>query len=277
MATSPTPIPAQNIFQMLWQDFVNLLNTIFGRITVVPTTPVPSSAQANTNYVSQTPIDSLPSPYRVGPVLTPKQAFDRAFQWAYNFNPRDASSWQTPANQQLFQNEILAGQLDFITEQATCGGSTDPGLNLQQASSLALTGASVGTSIATQAGVIAGSVAGAIGGVVLPGVGAIVGIVTAIFQHHAQAVARDNAAQCHLIPAANNCLKVIIQGVQAGQLSPAQGVAAIDAIPGQFKAGAGAALNYSPYCNALCEEQLRLRAICYYWDAQFGNNGVGMT
>lgn len=202
------------------------------------------------------------SPKIIVPTLTPAQALEIALSKETNFNPAMIVSWKTPANVQFFNAEILTGQLNFGNQASTCGGTGDPGLNFQQASSFALSGGVVAADIA-------GGVAKSVAGSAVPGLGLVIGIIGAIFQHHKLAVQRDNAAQCALIPAANNAFKVIISGVQDGTIAPSDGAQAIIRIPDMFISQAGPAYNHSPYCNALCEESIRIRAIALYWQSQF--------
>lgn len=201
---------------------------------------------------------------KMNPTLTAESAIRQAIATETALNPRDfATGWYLPTNP-AWQAEVRAAQISF-PEISQCGGQPASNLSFQQASGFGLQGASSGISIAGHFGAAA---AASIGSVALPAVGLVIGIIQTIFQHHQAAVRRDVAAQCALVPASNNAFRAILDAVQAGQISASEGAAALDAIPDQFLQSAGAAKNNSPYCNALCEFLIRVRAIVYYWKSQ---------
>lgn len=85
----------------------------------------------------------------------------------------------------------------------------------------------------------------------------IVGIFSTIFQHHAQAVAKEQSTLCTAVPAANNYLNVIDQAVASGTATPQQGLQALDSLSSDFKS---AVSGIYKSCNAACVMQMCLDA-----------------
>jgi hypothetical protein len=194
--------------------------------------------------------------------ITAEQAVQQALATESPINPRDANGFLMPTNPAW-----SSGPYSLQSAQIYL----DPVCNGQTASNLQLIQTSTGLALST-AGIVEGAVgvaATSVIGLATFGVGAAVGIVFAIFQHHAAAVKRDIGAECSAVPAANNALQVIIQGVQQGLITPQQGIAELNSLPPAFLQAVGPAKNNSPYCNVLCEKLITLRAICFYWIAQF--------
>lgn len=239
MPTNPQSFT--EIISQIFHDFISLLASLTGRAV--------TSANGTTVITK--------------PTITEDQAITQALATETKLNPRDLSSWYHIGNPQWHQEidtfTIFAGW----NPGATCGGVSSPPISLQQAASLGETGLGVGL---TAAGV---AIPAIVSSAVIPGVGAVIAIVAAILEHHREAVARDNRAECALIPASNNVFQVAITGVKNGTLTPAQGDAMLAALPQQFLQAAGPAKNNSPFCNALCEYLIRVRAICFYWQSQF--------
>lgn len=107
---------------------------------------------------------------------------------------------------------------------------------------LALQGASIGESIA---GVTATSVLG----LATLGIGAVLGPILSIFSAHAQAVAEQANALCTLCPKATETILQIDEAVGLGQVSPQEGVLALQQLATQFKQ---AIANLTNSCNAFC-------------------------
>lgn len=86
----------------------------------------------------------------------------------------------------------------------------------------------------------------------VPGVGSL---LSAIFQHHAQAVATEQAVSCQVSQIADQAIPQIDAAVRSGQISAAQGVAALEQVSNQLHqmlgtiSGAGSA---GHPCNAGC-------------------------
>lgn len=249
---------------MLFNDLLKFLSALFGRSIVQTSSATVISPTGVTQNVA-VPIAKVPKP-----TITAQQAITQAIATETKLNPRDfVSGWYVATNP-AWQEETVNGEIVFgWNPGATCGGLSTPQISFQQAAGFATEAAAIGLSSAAQAGAIAASTAALASTVVLAPIGLIVAIIGAIFAHHAQAVARDNRAECALIPASNNAFKAIIDAVKSGQITPAQGAAGMDAISQQFLTQAGAAKNNSPYCNALCEYLIRVRAISFYWKSQF--------
>lgn len=259
-----TPAPSGGIVETLFRDIIGLLAMIFGR-TVIGSAAT-STPGANAQPTPQAVVAPPPPPK---PTISAHDAITQAIATETKLNPRDfKTGWYLATNPQWQQETINAEIVYGWNPNVTCGGPTPPGLTLQEASSAALGGTGAAVGILSHAGLISAGATSALG-IATAGAGIVVGIILAIFQHHAAAVARDNRAECQLIPACNNSFQAIIQGVQNGTIKPSDAAAAMDVIPQQFLTIAGAAKNNSPYCNALCEYLIRVRAIVIYWKSQF--------
>jgi hypothetical protein len=207
----------------------------------------------------------------IGPTLTPDAAMQQAIQQSSgeNLNPKqfNNSAWLSAA-----ASFIQSGALPVTPPYGPdCSGQGAPNLNIfQTASGLALgtTAATVGVLASPSVSLIPAAAVPVVGWVVA-GVGAIIGLISAIFQHHAAAVKRDLAFGCSALPAVNNAFSVIARGVQSGQIKPADAAAALDHINSEYQAAGGAAINYSPWCNSNCELGVILKGMVIYWKAQY--------
>lgn len=219
------------------------------------------------------------------PTLTPEAAMQSAIQayGAYHLNSRDFqnSGWLASA-----AAEIAAGQFDMSVWASTCQGLSAPNLNLlQTASGIGLSAAATTTGILASSSVaLIPAAAVPVVGWVIAGVGAVIALISTIFQHHAQAVKRDNTFSCSALAAVNNAFQVIAQGVQSGNILPADAAGAITQIYSEFMSAGGAsgsasgpgsvpsggtAINDSPYCNSNCEMSVILFGMVLYWQAQY--------
>ena len=163
---------------------------------------------------------------------------------------------------QGLRNNVTNMSIGFAPPAGQCTGQNQPNLQLfQQGSQMVL---KVGTDIAAACGT--GAIAGPIGMVI----GGIVGLFSALFAHHAQAVAAEQRNECAAIPAANNYLAVIWQAVSSGQQTPQQGQQALQSLLASFSAQVASSVQHNP-CNALCEYIVTLKAIVIYWSWAFGD------
>lgn len=95
----------------------------------------------------------------------------------------------------------------------------------------------------------------------------IAGIVfSAIFGHHAKAVARERSILCAAVPAANQTLQVVDEAIASGQFTPQNGIDALNAMLGGFAQQVasiqhGADPTARGECNAACVMLSQLRAI----------------
>lgn len=85
----------------------------------------------------------------------------------------------------------------------------------------------------------------------------IVGIFSTIFQHHAQAVAKEQSTLCTAVPAANNYFTVIDQAVASGQATAQQALQALASLSSDFRS---AVSGIYKNCNAACVMQMCLDA-----------------
>lgn len=154
------------------------------------------------------------------------------------------------------------GQPAYIPGTADCsatkgGGSAGAG-DLQlagKAGSLTLT--SVTTAGLVAAGPATLGISLAIAG--------IVGIFSTLLNHHAQAVTNEQDALCAAVPAANNYLKIISQGVASGQATPQDGIAALQSLSSDFDSAVSSIRKMSGgSCNAACMMTEGLRSIVAY-------------
>jgi hypothetical protein len=91
-------------------------------------------------------------------------------------------------------------------------------------------------------------------------------IFSAIFAHHAAAVAKEQGTLCAAVPAANQALQVIDEAVQSGQATPQQAIDALNAMPGQFRSQVSGIYQD---CNAACVMYEELEAICLVKASQY--------
>jgi predicted lactoylglutathione lyase len=86
----------------------------------------------------------------------------------------------------------------------------------------------------------------------------IVGIFSTILNHHAQAVKKEQSVLCSAVPAANNYLQIIEQGVQSGLATPQQGIDALNSLVRDFT---NAVSSIEKNCNAACIMTEELQAV----------------
>jgi hypothetical protein len=218
--------------------------------------------------------------------LSPTDAINAAIQ-AYSGAHLNPAQTQNQAWLSAAESAVANANIDVTGGFGPdCTGQTAQPLNLfQTVSGLALgtTAATVGVLASPSVALIPAAAVPVVGWIVA-GVGAIIGLIDAIFEHHAAAVKRDLAFGCSAIPAVNNAMAVIIKGVQNGTILPADAANSLQEIYSQFMAAGGAsgsasgpggipsggkAINDSPFCNSNCELSLTVYAMVLYWTAQF--------
>lgn len=202
--------------------------------------------------------------------ITPHDALQQAIHESagLNLNPKD---FQNPAWLSSAESQIAAAQFNIGSYSAQCAGQTAPPMNLlSTASGIGLSTTAATTGILSAAHLIPAAAVPVVGWVIA-GVGALVGMISAIFQHHAQAVKRDLTFGCAALPAVNNAFSVIGQAVQSGQARPSDAAASLDEIYSQFQAHGGAAINTHPFCNSNCEMGVILKAMVIYWKARYAS------
>jgi hypothetical protein len=95
-------------------------------------------------------------------------------------------------------------------------------------------------------------------------------IFSAIFGHHAAAVGKEQSVLCAAVPAANQSLQVIDEGLQAGQFTPAQAIAGLDSLVSGFQTAVSPILKMnSSACNAACVMIMALKAAVATKKAQY--------
>jgi hypothetical protein len=158
-----------------------------------------------------------------------------------------------------------AGQIAYMPGTADCAG-----VSLLRP---ALTGTigSLALKFAPQAAAAGGPIAGA----VVLAIAGISELFSAIFSHHAAAIAKERSILCAAVPAANQTLGLIDQAVNAGQATPAQASSALDsAVSGFDSAVSGIIKGSDPTgssCNAACVMLSELRAIVALKKSQYAD------
>lgn len=145
---------------------------------------------------------------------------------------------------------------------------TTPGDSYQGSSNASLAlGSQIGSSAISGGAAIAG-VLGAASSTLLAGVtfgaGAILTAIVDIYQHHAQAEARQAQMLSALCPAATQAIQQIDAAVASGQVTPSAAIAALQQIYTQFSAQTAP---YTKSCNAFCGYRAILKAMvaCSTW------------
>lgn len=176
---------------------------------------------------------------------------------------------------------VNAGQLlnaqggpDYVPGTGQCaatGKSTNVRL-AQISGQMALTGINVAAALSS-------SIAAALGGAAVLGaatlgIGALIGLFPLLFGHHAAAVKKEQSILCSAVPAANNYLQIIDQGVQSGQATPQQAIAALSSLLSDFGSQVSSIRHgndptSSGECNAACVEYSKLRAIVLQKSSQY--------
>jgi len=152
----------------------------------------------------------------------------------------------------------IPGTVDCAAAQGTPTGAQNDLKLAQTASGLALTGMNLGLQAA-------GAALGPVTAGISIAVSAIVGLFSTLINHHAQAVAKEQTVLCSAVPAANNYLGIISQGVSSGLATPQDGIAALESLKGDFRSAVGSIYGD---CNAACVMYMELEAICLVMESQ---------
>jgi hypothetical protein len=215
--------------------------------------------------------DGLGSLGQTNPTLTAAQAMQEAIAQGQSaglkLNPTafQNATWMAKA-----ESQIQAGAFDIGWYSPSCGSNPTPNMNLLAVGggiALSAGGAATGIMVATN---VISAATGAIVGAATLGIGALISVISLIFQHHAAAVQRDLSFGCGALPAVNNAFAVINQAVHSGQTTPAAAAQALDQINTEYQsAGQGGAINNSPWCNSNCEMGVVLKGMVLYWQSQY--------
>lgn len=198
--------------------------------------------------------------------LTADQAVETIFPTA---KVRSGAGHNQSIRDQMLAS-VNAGQIvgagagpDYVPGTGECQAAAGSGGSATaQKLSLAAGVGGIGLQLVAKAGFIA---AGPAGWIAL-GVSSIVGIFSTILNHHAQAVKKEQSILCSAVPAANNYLEIIAQGVSQGMATPQDAIRALDSLVSDFEASVGPIIHGSDptssgECNAACVELSKLRAI----------------
>jgi hypothetical protein len=205
--------------------------------------------------------DALLSGWFLG-ALTP----DAAAQQAMPKSTIRGKAGFTQAVYDEIVNAASSGQFtDYNAQASSC---VNPASHTAQ-TALALV--STGSGLALQGAVMSGLVAAgpATFGITIA-IAGITALFSTIFNHHAQAVAKENRILCASGPAANNYLQIIEQAVQSGVATPQQGIEALQSLLADYSSTIRPIIkNNSSQCNAACVELKELTAIVAYKQSEY--------
>jgi hypothetical protein len=164
------------------------------------------------------------------------------------------------------QNAYVPGTKDC----AAAGGSAVGGnVKLaQMAGGLALQGINVAAAVSTG---VAAAIGTALGPLTM-GISTLIGLFPLLLGHHAAAVKKEQSVLCAAVPAANNYLQIIDQAVQSGQITPQQGISALNSLYNDFIGNVSSIVKGSigtGTCNAACVITGELHAIIIEKQSQY--------
>jgi len=177
--------------------------------------------------------------------------------------------------QSASDGQIVSGLADaYIPGTSQCAKANTTGAPsgtvklVQLSTGLALQGINV-------AAVAIASVGAAIGTALGPltfGISTVIGLLPLLFAHHSAAVAKEQTVLCGAVPAANNYLSIITQGVQSGQVTPQQAISALQSLESDFLSEVSSIIKGSistSDCNAACVMLGCLQTIVVYLSSQY--------
>jgi len=166
------------------------------------------------------------------------------------------------------ENMVTSGQVSASAWSPNCAGMPAPNINMfQTASGLALGTTAAGVGILGMTHVLAATAIPVIG-VAIAGAGAVIAIISTIFNHHTAAVRQEQQLGCAAIAAGNNAIALIDQAVRSGQMNPGDAAAGLDAVISKISAFVAPAVKHNP-CNANCELLVQFKAIVIYRKALY--------
>lgn len=149
--------------------------------------------------------------------------------------------------------QLPFGPADWATQFNCSGVDTSQG-----AAKLTLTATgmavSIGGSIASQLS-IAGTLAVSVPviGAIVGGIMAVIGLFSAILQHHAQAMAKEENILCAVVPSLNQALAAIQNAIADGTLTPQAASGTLDNVVSEFSSAVSSIIkNDNSHCNAAC-------------------------
>jgi hypothetical protein len=195
--------------------------------------------------------------------------------------PRTATGWAAQMRAGTLV-DVNAGQIVnasggpiYVPGTSDCAAAAGTGqsgnVKLAQVSgSLALTGINVAAALST-------TVATALGTALAPatlGISALIGLFPLLFGHHAAAVKKEQSILCAAVPAANNYLQIIDDGVNTGKVTPQHGIDALNSLLSDFQSAVspimqGSSPAQGKSCNAACVVYNALKAVVIYKTSQY--------
>jgi hypothetical protein len=161
-------------------------------------------------------------------------------------------------------SDVQAGQIQHYT------GADAPGDCAKAGNPASITGAltATGSAIALKL-VAAGAVAGPAAPLVIAA-GVILGIFSAVFNHHALAVAKEQGTLCAAVPAFNTSIQTVVSAVQSNTITPAVGAATLQQVLQDFISTVTPVMkNNASQCDAACVMVKDATAIVASFVSQF--------
>lgn len=181
-----------------------------------------------------------------------------AAQAAQSVMPQSQISSTAGFTQAVYNDIVAAAQAGNFQSfnPSGCKGISPTGARIvNTASGLALSGLTLGLNIGTTLPALA--TAG-----ITAGASILVGLFVSIYAAHAAKVKAEQQAVCASVPAASDSLKAIDQAVQAGTITPAQGIQALQNLEQAFGQNVASIIKSdSSHCNAACVWMKQLEAI----------------
>lgn len=194
--------------------------------------------------------------------LTPmRRRADRGMGWLAALTPDQAAQVAMPKSTVSSRAGFTQTVYNDIVQAAQSGnfvgfnpsGCSAPATGSIAGAALTKVGSNIAIKIAGMSAVL-----GPIGAIAAP----ILGIFSSIFNHHAQAVAREQAIVCSSVPSAAQALQVIEQAVQNGTIDPATGIASLQQVVSEFQSTVAPIIKMNTsQCNASCVWTKELQAI----------------
>jgi hypothetical protein len=201
--------------------------------------------------------------FGLGVVLTPAQAEAQVV---------------TPA--QYTGAKMVQAEVDAIIQTATSGqlpfGPADfaAGWNCSGVQSgtakIVTTAAGIGVSIGGSVAAMLMPLAVPIIGPIIAVAEALIGLFSAIFTHHAQAVAKEENVLCAAVPALNQALAALDAAVADGTLTPAAAIGTMQNVQQEFANAVSSIIkDDQSHCNAACVWTMCLAALALVRTSQW--------
>jgi hypothetical protein len=214
-------------------------------------------------YRRRSRLGSYGTRFGMGDVLTPQEAESQVVTPSQYSGAKMTQTEVDAIIETASSGQLPFGPADWAAE-FNCTGQANPG-SAQLAKTAAGISLTVGTGIAGALGV-SGAILGPIGAAVT----GIIGLFTAILQHHAQAQAKEENILCQVVPALNNTLQAIDAAVADGTLTPAGAMATMADTQQEFASAVSSIIkDDQTHCNAACVWTMCLAALALVRNSQW--------